>query len=165
MNYFLSNFVSPVNLTKFFPHGLFPSLIDMNTRGEYGLDSLSRNLGKRKQKMREEVSQAMTYNYLWVIYALQLFWVIIDMQNCTYLLSFDICIHPWNHCPNQDNKYIYLLPKVSLCPFIDSFVHFYFKPSSNCWFVFCHYGLNFLQFYINRTIQYVLFLSGFFHST
>lgn len=65
MNYFLSNFVSPVELNKIFlPHGLFPPLIDMNTRGKwYGLNSLSRNSGKRKQKMREEVSQAMTYNY------------------------------------------------------------------------------------------------------
>ena len=43
------------------------------------------------------------------------------MQNCTHLLSFDICIHPRNHYPNQDNRSIYLLPKVSLCPFIDSF--------------------------------------------
>ena len=95
-----------------------------------------------------------------MIYALQLFPVIIDMQNCTYFLNFDICIHPWNYCPNQDNKYICLLPQVSLCPFIDSFIHFYFKQLL---IFFCHCGLNFQEFYIKQNLSvctlFVWFLS------
>lgn len=67
--------------------------------------------------MREEVSQAMSSNYFLgynnVVSDLcfPAFLVIIDMQNCTHLLSFDICIHPRNHYPNQDTDLSISSPK------------------------------------------------------
>lgn len=60
MDYFLSNIASSVEFNKILSTWTFFPLTDMNTRGVCGLDSLSRNLGKGKQRMRVEVYQAMT---------------------------------------------------------------------------------------------------------
>lgn len=74
------------------------------------------------------------------------------------MLSFNINIHPWNH-QDQDNKYNHHLPIFSCSPLMYPLSVPFLQPQRITDRLFVrNISLHFLEFYINKNIQFVLWV-------